>query len=111
MKNVDKMDPVTGSRAKIGLNTKGFEYIIAKNRLKELNFISKKYFKQNDILISPTTIMRAIKYNDALPGGIHHERSLLASANTQPVNLMDYVPFQFPCNNIVQTSKQKIACL
>ncbi len=107
LKNVDKMDPITGSRAKIGLNTKGFEYILAKNRLKELNFISKKYFKQNDVLISPTTIMRAIKYKDALPGGIHHERSLLASANTQPVNLMGLCAISIPIQQYCTDFKTK----
>ena len=103
LKNIDKMDPITAQRAKIGLDVKGYEYIDAKFRLKELHLLSKKYFQENDILISPTTIMRAIKYEDARIGGELHERSLLASVNTQPVNLMRLcalsIPIQKYCND------------
>ena len=47
--------------------------------------------------------MRAIKYDDARIGKELHERSLLASVNTQPVNLMRLcalsIPIQKYCND------------
>ena len=107
LENVDKMDPVTSSRAKVGLDTKGFDYIMAKNRIKKLNLISNKYFKKNDVLISPTTIMRAIKYTEAIPGGSKHQRSLLASANTQPVNIMGLCAISIPIQHFCKDYKTK----
>ena len=101
------MDPVTSSRAKVGLDTKGFDYIIAKNRIKKLNLISNKYFKKNDVLISPTTIMRAIKYKEAIPGGSKHQRSLLASANTQPVNIMGLCAISIPIQHFCKDYKTR----
>mgnify|MGYP001161601088 CR=1 FL=1 len=105
LNNVDKMDSVTGHRAKLGLNVSSTEYIEAKNRLLELEFISKKYFSKYDALISPTTIMQALNVNETIDIEKMHERSLLASANTQPVNIFGACAITYPiqsfCNNYV----------
>ena len=101
--NVDKMDSVTGHRAKLGLNVSSIEYINAKNRVLELEKITKIYFTKFDALISPTTIMQALKVNDTENTEKMHDRSLLASANTQPVNIFGACAITYPiqsfCNN------------
>ena len=79
------------------------EYIIAKNRVLELEKITKHYFLKFDALISPTTIMQALSINDTQSTEEMHERSLLASANTQPVNIFGACAITYPiqsfCNN------------
>ena len=101
--NVNKMDPITGNRAKLGLNVSAIEYITAKNRLLELEIMIKDYFMKFDALISPTTVMQALNVNEIKIGNNLHERSLLASANTQPVNLFGVCAITYPiqsfCNN------------
>lgn len=103
LKNVDKMDSVTGHRAKLGLNVSSTEYIIAKNRLLELEIITKGYFAKFDALISPTTIIQALNVNETKDTKKMHERSLLASSNTQPVNIFGACAITYPiqsfCNN------------
>jgi len=103
LKNVDKMDSVTGHRAKLGLDVSSVDYIIAKNRVLELEKITKHYFLKFDALISPTTIMQALSINDTQSTEEMHERSLLASANTQPVNIFGACAITYPiqsfCNN------------
>ena len=63
------------------------EYNEDKKRLLELEVISKKYFGKYDALISPTTIMQALNVNETIDIEKMHERSLLASSNTQPVDM------------------------
>ena len=49
-----------------------------------------------DALISPTTIMQALSINDTQSTEEMHERSLLASANTQPVNIFGVCAITYP---------------
>ena len=105
LKNVDKMDSVTGHRAKLGLKVSSIEYLEAKNRILELEVITKKYFDKFDALISPTTIMQALNVNETMDTEKMHERSLLASSNTQPVNIFGACAISYPiqsfCNNYI----------
>ncbi len=106
-KNVEKMDPVTGNRAKLGLEVSSFEYIKAKNRVIELENIIGKYFTKYDALISPTTVMQALEVDKSIIGGELHERSLLASANTQPVNILGLCGISFPIHNLLNNKYDK----
>ena len=105
--NVEKMDPVTGNRAKLGLKVSSFEYIKAKIRVSELENIIGKYFTKYDALISPTTVMQALEVDKSTIGGELHERSLLASANTQPVNIFGLCGISFPIHNLLNNKDNK----
>ncbi len=107
-KNVEKMDPVTGNRAKLGLKVSSFEYIMAKNRVSELEKIIANYFTKYDALISPTTVMQALEVDKSTIGGELHERSLLASANTQPANIFGLCGISFPIHNLLNNKNKKI---
>ncbi len=107
IKNVSKMDPVTGNRAKLGLNVSSFEYIEAINRHLELKKIASSYFSKYDALISPTTVMQALEVDKSTIGGELHERSLLASANTQPVNIFGLCGISFPIHNLLNNKNRK----
>ena len=101
--NCDNMDPVTAKRAKVGLDVKSADYLKFKNRLKELEIMASDFFKDYDALISPTTVMRAMKVEDCEINGKLHDRSLLSSANTQPGNLFNLCGISYPiqkyCND------------
>jgi aspartyl-tRNA(Asn)/glutamyl-tRNA(Gln) amidotransferase subunit A len=105
---VDQMDPVTGIRAKLGLNVSSVEYINAKKRILELNSIVGGYFKKYDALVSPTTIMQAIEVDNSAVGSELHERSLLASANTQPVNIFGMCAITYPIQKFANSENQQI---
>ena len=104
---VDQMDPVTGIRAKLGLNVTSVEYINAKKRIPELNTIVGDHFSKYDALISPTTIMQAIKVDNSMIGDEMHERSLLASANTQPVNIFGMCAITYPIQKFVNNNNKQ----
>ena len=103
LENCDNMDPVTAKRAKVGLDVKSADYLKFKNRLKELEIMASDFFKDYDALISPTTVMRAMKVEDCEINGKLHDRSLLSSANTQPGNLFNLCGISYPiqkyCND------------
>ncbi len=103
LENFDDMDPITAKRAKVGLDVKSIDYLKFKNRLKEFETIASDFFKNYDALISPTTVMRAMKVEDCEIDGKFHDRSLLSSANTQPGNLFNLCGISFPiqkfCND------------
>ena len=103
LENCDNMDPVTAKRAKVGLDVKSTDYLKFKNRLKELEIMASDFFKDYDALISPTTVMRAMKVEDCEINGKLHDRSLLSSANTQPGNLFNLCGISYPiqkyCND------------
>ena len=107
LKNVDKMDPVTGSRAKLGLDVSSVDYINAKNRLLELEIMINQYFTKYDALLSPTTIMQALDVSKSEIDGELHERSLLASANTQPINIFGICAISYPIQGFCNTSKNE----
>ena len=96
LENCDNMDPVTAKRAKVGLDVKSADYLKFKNRLKELEIMASDFFKDYDALISPTTVMRAMKVEDCEINGKLHDRSLLSSANTQPGNLFNLCGISYP---------------
>ncbi len=104
--NVDRMDPITGNRAKLGLNVHSFEYISAKQRVSELEVMVNQYFMKYDALISPTTVMQAIDVKKAQIGEKLHERSLLASANTQPVNIFGICAITYPIQKFVKNQNK-----
>ena len=103
LENCNNMDPVTAKRAKMGLDVKSIDYLKLKNRLKELEKLASKFFIEYDALISPTTVMRAMKVEDCEIDGKLHNRSLLSSANTQPGNLFNLCGISYPiqkfCND------------
>ena len=107
-KNVDRMDPVTGNRAKLGLNVSSFEYISAKQRVSELEAMVNQHFMKYDALLSPTTVMQALDVNKAEIGEELHERSLLSSANTQPVNIFGICAITYPIQKFVKNKNQDI---
>ena len=100
--NVDKMDPVTGNRAKLGLDVPSHEYIEAKQRVLELEKLANKYFQKYDALLSPTTVMLPLDVSKAEIGKELHGRSLLASANTQPVNIFSICGITYPIQKFVK---------
>ena len=103
LNNCDNMDPVTAKRAKMGLEVKSVDYLRFKHRLKELEKMASEFFKNFDALISPTTVMRAMKVEDCEIDAKLHDRSLLSSANTQPGNLFNLCGISYPiqkfCND------------
>ena len=107
LKNVDKMDPVTGNRAKLGLDVSSVDYINAKNRLLELEIMIDKHFTKYDALLSPTTVMQALDVSKSKIGGELHQRSLLASANTQPVNIFGICAISYPIQNFCKNAKHE----
>ena len=106
-KNVDRMDPVTGNRAKLGLNVSSFEYISAKQRVSELEAMVNQHFMKYDALLSPTTVMQALDVTKAEIGEELHERSLLSSANTQPVNIFGICAISYPIQNFCKNAKHE----
>ncbi len=107
-KNVDRMDPITGNRAKLGLKVSSFEYILAKKRVSELEVMVNQHFMKYDALLSPTTVMQALDVDKAEIGKELHERSLLASANTQPVNIFGICAITFPIQKFATNQNQDI---
>ena len=107
-KNVDKMDPVTGNRAKLGLEVSSYEYIAAKQRVVQLQQIADKYFNTYDALLSPTTVMQPLDISKAEIGKELHERSLLASANTQPVNIFGICGITYPIQKFLKNNVDSI---
>ena len=96
LKEVDNMDPVTAKRARVGLNVKAIDFLKLKSRLKELEIMASKFFEKYDALVSPTTVMRAMKVEDSEVDAPLHDRSLLSSANTQPANLFNLCAISYP---------------
>ena len=106
LENCDNMDPVTAKRAKVGLDVKSSDYLKFKNRLKELEIMASDFFKDHDALISPTTVMRAMKVEDCEINGKLHDRSLLSSANTQPGNLFNLCGISYPIQKFCSDYKR-----
>ena len=96
LKEVDNMDPVTAKRARVGLDVKSIDYLRHQKRLNELEVLASKFFEKFDALVSPTTVMRAMKVEDCEIDQPLHDRSLLSSANTQPANLFNLCGINYP---------------
>lgn len=89
------MDTVTASRAAFGLESSGHAYVHAQKRRRFLVSKALETFNQVDLWLSPTCPFVPMPLSDlATPEG--HERSLLASRNTQPGNLLDMCGLSLP---------------
>ncbi len=110
LENFNNMDPITSKRAEIGLKVRSIDYLKLKNRLNELENFASKFFDEFDALVSPTTIMRAMKVEDCEIGGKLHNRSLLSSANTQPGNLFNLCGVNYPIQKFC-SDYNKPSCL
>lgn len=91
----DGVDPVTAARASVGLDTPAHVYVKAQHRRQVLIRKANASFNQVDVWLSPTCPFVAMPVAElATPAG--HERSLLASRNTQPGNLLDMCGLSLP---------------
>ena len=85
-----------------------YEYISAKQRVDQLQQIADKHFNTYDALLSPTTVMQPLDISKAEIGKELHERSLLASANTQPVNIFGICGITYPIQKFVKNNVDSI---
>lgn len=94
----DDMDAVTASRATVGLGTRAHDYVAAQQRRRQLVARARSTFDQVDVWLSPTCPFLPMPLADlSSPAG--HERSLLASRNTQPGNLLDMCGLSLPMHD------------
>lgn len=93
------VDAVTASRAAVGLETQAHDYVKAQHRRAQLVARARRTFDDVDVWLSPTCPFVAMPLADlSSPAG--HERSLLASRNTQPGNLLDMCGLSLPMHSI-----------
>ena len=91
----DGVDSVTAARASVGLETPAHVYVKAQHRRQVLIEKAKATFGEVDVWLSPTCPFVPMPIAElATPAG--HERSLLASRNTQPGNLLDMCGLSLP---------------
>ena len=89
------VDRVTESRAAVGLKSTGHAFVSAQRRRKQLIGKALSTFNDVDVWLSPTCPFVAMPLQElSTPAG--HERSLLASRNTQPGNLLDMCALSLP---------------
>ncbi len=89
------VDAVTASRAQVGLATQAHEYVGAQQRRRQLVARARATFEQVDVWLSPTCPFVPMPLAD-LSSEAGHERSLLASRNTQPGNLLEMCGLSLP---------------
>jgi len=89
------MDSVTASRAAVGLGVSAPEYLTAQRRRKELVSKAHETFAEVDCWMTPNCPFVAMPVADLTDPAIH-ERSLLASRNTQPGNLFEFCGISLP---------------
>jgi aspartyl-tRNA(Asn)/glutamyl-tRNA(Gln) amidotransferase subunit A len=93
------MDSVTAARAAVGLDTNAHAYVSAQKRRRVLIEKSRATFDQVDLWLSPTCPFVPMPLSDlSTPAG--HERSMLASRNTQPGNLLDMCGLSLPMHGL-----------
>ncbi len=91
----DGVDTVTAARAAVGLESTGHAFVSAQRRRQQLIGKAMNTFNDVDVWLSPTCPFLPMPLQDlASPPG--HERSLLASRNTQPGNLLDMCALSLP---------------
>jgi len=83
----DGMDPVTRSRAAIGLEVKAHEYVNAKKRVVQLQKLANDKCANIDALVSATCPMLAPRLDQIEQSESVAARALLSSKNTQPANM------------------------
>jgi len=91
----DGVDPVTAARAAVGLDVLAHVHLGALKRKRELVEKACKTFQEVDIWLTPTCPFLPIPLADLGDPAIQ-ERSLLASRNTQPGNLLDMCGLSLP---------------
>ena len=96
----DNMDAVTRERAEVGLTVDAIDYVAAKRRHAELASMAERIFDQADALITPTCPFQPMAIAD-LELEQNHQRSLLASRNTQPANLLRLCASSVPVHHLV----------
>lgn len=89
------MDTVTADRAAFGLTVSAVQHIEAKKRQQELISLALKTFNDVDVWVSPTVPYLPMSLN-SLNDPAMHKRSLLASRNTQPGNLLEFCAVSIP---------------
>jgi aspartyl-tRNA(Asn)/glutamyl-tRNA(Gln) amidotransferase subunit A len=93
--NRQGMDSVTAARAAVGLETSAHAYVGAQRRRRMLAEKARATFNEVDVWLSPTCPFVPMPLADLSTAG-GHERSLLASRNTQPGNLMEMCGVSLP---------------
>lgn len=89
------VDTVTESRAAVGLDSTGHAFVSAQRRRQHLISKALATFNDVDVWLSPTCPFVPMPLQElSTPEG--HERSLLASRNTQPGNLLDMCALSMP---------------
>jgi len=100
----DKMDPITAARAAIGLDVDAVNYLAAKKRHQQLIEAANAYMEGMDGWISPTCPMVPMTLA-SLESPASAERSLLASRNTQMVNLFGQCAVTMPIHHLTETAR------
>ena len=83
-----------------GLTVDAIDYVAAKRRHAELASMAESIFDQADALITPTCPFQPMAIAD-LEQQQNHQRSLLASRNTQPANLLRLCASSVPVHHLV----------
>ena len=91
-----KMDPVTRTRASIGLDVQAHDYLVALKRVRELKNIVRKKFNDCDAWITPTCLMLPAPLTEIEQSPGLSERALLSSRNTMPVNIFELCATTLP---------------
>ncbi len=92
----DKMDSVTRTRAKAGLDVKAVDYVQAQKRVHELQAIALAKFKDLDAWVSPTSLMQPVTVREIEQDEAIAKRALLSSRNTMPTNIFGHCAISLP---------------
>ncbi len=102
-----KMDPVTEQRARAGLDVAAIDYFSAQKRIDELEQIARERLEGLDGWLSPTCPFVPLVI-DTFSNPAEHKRSLLASQNTQPANLMGMCASSLPIHHLAPKGKDTL---
>ncbi len=94
-----QMDTVSESRASVGLEVSGTQYIAAVRRHQQLIQVATEKFRGFDAWVSPTCPMLPMVLAD-LEQPDQAQRSLLSSRNTQPANLFGFCATSLPIQQL-----------
>ncbi len=103
----DEMDPITAARAAIGLDVDAVSYLVARKRHLELIEIGNGYMDGLDGWISPTCPMVPMTLS-SLDSPASAERSLLASRNTQMVNMFGQCAVSLPIHHLTEMARMPV---
>lgn len=99
-----RMDAVTRERAAVGLTVDAADYVAAKARHNELAAIADERLTGVDGWITPTCPFLPMTLA-SLDDPAQHQRSLMASRNTQPANLMKLSACSIPIHHITSSAQ------